>query len=305
MSPDAARKTEVSSEATTANFGGMGIYVDGRTANELGELLKTKPAADVTARDLYNMSCMHYLEDEPMQRAAEFFELGDTGFASGAAGSSPHTILDFGSGFAGDARLIAADYPRCKVTCVELQPHIHAAAEHFTAMVGLQQCCVHECVDITHTAPNGGAPFDHLFSVLAILHVGAERSKLWGALAAAVKPGGSVYIEDYYAAAPLSARDTEQLAGVVACPYLPSKEEYLATLQQAGFVDVQWEVMNDRWLPFIATREERFRGAAERNTAVHGAALTAELGLFYSTVLELFTRGNLGGVRIRARKAAA
>ena len=37
------------------------------------------------------------------------------------------------------------------------------------------------------------------------------------------------------------------------------------------------------------------RGAVERHTAVHGAALTAELGLFYATVLELFTRGNLGG----------
>ena len=37
------------------------------------------------------------------------------------------------------------------------------------------------------------------------------------------------------------------------------------------------------------------RGNVERHTAVHGAALTAELGLFYATVLELFTRGNLGG----------
>jgi hypothetical protein len=37
---------------------------------------------------------------------------------------------------------------------------------------------------------------------------------------------------------------------------------------------------------------------------VHGAALTAELDLFYSTVHQLFTRGNLGGVRIRAKKAA-
>jgi hypothetical protein len=45
--------------------------------------------------------------------------------------------------------------------------------------------------------------------------------------------------------------------------------------------------------------------AGARNERVHGAALTAELELFYSTVHQLFTRGNLGGVRIRAKKAAA
>ena len=35
------------------------------------------------------------------------------------------------------------------------------------------------------------------------------------------------------------------------------------------------------------------------------AALTAELDLFYSTVQQLFARGNLGGVRIRVRKRDA
>jgi len=34
--------------------------------------------------------------------------------------------------------------------------------------------------------------------------------------------------EDYFAAAALTEEDKAQLAGPVACPYLPTKEEYLA-----------------------------------------------------------------------------
>ena len=60
---------------------------------------------------------------------------------------------------------------------------------------------------------------------------------------------------------------------------------------------------NDRWLPFVTQRLERFRSLRERNLTVHGEPLVAELDVFYSTVQALFQRGNLGGVRLRARKA--
>ena len=139
--------------------------------------------------------------------------------------------------------------------------------------------------------------------MLAVLHV-PQRGALWRALHANLKPGAAVYVEDYFAARPLSERDREQLAGPVACPYLPSAEEYRETLKNAGFVDVEWDVMTDAWTPFIETRLASFREKQARNLRVHGPGLTAELELFYATVHELFTRGNVGGVRIRARKKA-
>ena len=77
----------------------------------------------------------------------------------------------------------------------------------------------------------------------------------------------------------------------------------MQTLKDAGFVDIQWETMNERWLPFVNQRIAAFRGSNDRQLRVHGEALTKELDLFYSTVQQLFTRGNLGGARIRARKA--
>ena len=104
-----------------------------------------------------------------------------------------------------------------------------------------------------------------------------------------------MYVEDYFAAQPLTARDREQLAGPVACPYLPSAEEYKETLERAGFENVEWEVVTRAWTPFIETRPRRVRANETRNLRVHGPGLTEELDLFYATVHELFTRGNVGG----------
>jgi SAM-dependent methyltransferase len=59
-----------------------------------------------------------------------------------------------------------------------------------------------------------GAPFDHMMSVLCILHI-PDRVKLWNALAKALKPGGSIYVEDYFAAEQLTDQDKAQLAGSV------------------------------------------------------------------------------------------
>ena len=295
MSPDST----AADPTMDVDFQKMGIYIDGRTKNELDELLAVKSQSEVTARDLYGFSCMHYLDDEPMNEAASFFGLSRD--APADADAPPKKILDFGAGFAGDARVMACEFPGSELTCVEVQPHIHAAAERFTALVDASARCKHQCADIFNDPVING-PFDHMFSVLVILHI-PERDKLWRSLAATLKPGGTVYVEDYFAAKPLTDEDKAQLAGPVACPYLPSREEYTQTLKDAGFVDIQWETMNDRWLPFVNQRIAAFRGSSDRQLRVHGEALTKELDLFYSTVQQLFTRGNLGGARIRARKA--
>ena len=281
------------------DFDHMGIYIDGRTQNELRELLKTKEAAEVTARDLHRMSCMHYLDDKPMENAAALFGLKREGSTSDDR--VPVNILDFGAGFAGDARLMSTEFSNCKVTCLEVQPHIHKAAEHLTGMIGASDKCTHICADIFDDKPLQGAPFDHMFSILVILHI-PERDHLWKNLAAALKTGATIYVEDYFAAKPLSEKDKSQLAAHVACPYLPSKEEYLNTLKNAGFGEIEWEVVNNEWAPFVDERIAAFRNNKDRNLQVHGEKLTSELDLFYSTVQQLFARGNLGGVRLKARK---
>ena len=332
--PTRAMPPDAPVSACDTDFSGMGIYIDGRVKNELDELLATKPASDLTARDVHLIASMHYLDDQPMLRAAEFFGLTAKDDVEAGGPSEPldavaataedavstrKTILDFGAGFAGDARCLASEFADVRLTCVEVQRHIHDAAEMFTRLLDLGKNCLHECVDVFDTrggldadADAGdeltgvagsvpGAPFDFLYSVLAVLHV-PQRGALWRALHANLKPGAAVYVEDYFAAKPLSERDREQLAGPVACPYLPSAENIAGRLK-TRLVDVEWEV-TDAWTPFIETRLASFREKQARNLRVHDPGLTAELELFYATVHELFTRGNVGGVRIRARKKA-
>ena len=164
--PTRAMAPDAPPSACDTDFSGMGIYVDGRVKNELDELLSAKPAAELTARDVHPIAPMHYLDDQPMLRAAEFFGLtakedanvGGASKPSADATASPNatavsatgvkTILDFGAGFAGDARCLASEYADARVTCVEVQRHIHDAGQTFTRLLGLGNVCVHECVDV-------------------------------------------------------------------------------------------------------------------------------------------------------------
>jgi hypothetical protein len=68
MAPAAEVEEAIPAAAAHGDFSKMGIYVDGRTKNELAELLASRSMTieDVTPRDVYNLSAMHYLDDEPM-----------------------------------------------------------------------------------------------------------------------------------------------------------------------------------------------------------------------------------------------
>eukprot|EP00854_Cymbomonas_tetramitiformis_P005482 gene5482-6646_t len=70
----------------------MGIYIDGRVGNELREMLSCRGGWDgITVEDVHSCTQMHYLGKEPIEKAAEFFNLHV---------ENPHRVLDFGAGFA-------------------------------------------------------------------------------------------------------------------------------------------------------------------------------------------------------------
>ena len=282
MSPDSTANPTMD-----VDFQKMGIYIDGRTKNELDELLAAKKL-EITARDLYGFSCMHYLDDGPMNEAASFFGLSRDASVDTDA---PPKILDFGAGFAGDARVMASEFPGCELTGRGAAAH-PAAAERFTALVGASARCKHQCLDIFNE-PVVNAPFDHLFSVLVILHI-PERDRLWRSLAEHVKPGGTAYVEDYFAARS-DGRGQGAARGSLSCSSLPSREEYEAHAAGRG---LRGRALGDDERasgprPSRASRQVSRGSQSQRQ--IHGEALTAELDLFYSTVQQLFARGNLGG----------
>ena len=276
----------------------MAIYKQGRVSNELAELRATRGALDVAS--VYSVSTMHYCGDEAIlafAQAAGLQPAGSTG--------RKMRVLDLGSGHGGDSMRLASEY-HTHVTALEVQDAIHLEALKLTRELGFSDDSLsHVCADICQ-APAPAEPellYDCCHTALVILHI-PDRARVFGQICSSLQPGGILFIEDMFALRELTEEDRADLAGPVACPYLPSEEAYRRDLAEAGLELVRWQDMTEAWTEFTASRAEAFRSASDRHSRVHGPALLGDLLHFYDTVVGLFKRGNLGGVRIVARKKA-
>lgn len=278
----------------------MAIYKRGRVANELAELRAARGDAGLDVQSVYGATTMHYCGDLALlafAKAAGLQPAGSTG--------PRKRILDLGSGHGGDSMRLASEY-HAHVTALEVQESIHLEALHLTRELGFSDDSLsHVSADIC-LAPVPVEPellYDACYSVLVILHI-PDRSRVFGNLSSSLRPGAVVFIEDMFALRELTEQDRSDLAGPVACPYLPTEEQYRQDLASAGLELERWEDMTAAWTEFCASRAAAFRTASERHCRVHGQVLLDELLHFYDTVVGLFQRGNLGGVRLVARKKA-
>lgn len=249
---------------------------DLRRAKTRLDTLADKPKWDLN--DTADFDCMHYLGDAALEKACQTL-----GMERG------QTVVDIGSGFSATGRYL---HKRCgvDVTGIELQPEIHQLAEMITERNGLAGGVRSVNADFTKLTVD--KPVDYIVSFLCILHI-PDRDTLFQKAASTLKPGGKIYIEDYFARTALSREVGDQLRDIVSCPYLPSRDQYIADLAKAGFHDIQFEEVTDEWAKFVHERaaSNRQRGTSE-----------APLTLFYDTVDALFTGRELGGVCITATK---
>ena len=139
-----------------------------------------------------------------------------------------------------------------------------------------------------------------MVSWLLFLHI-PERVPLLARVRAALKPGGRVYVEDFFERGPLTEAEWNDLRIQVYAQALPRLKEWGAQFRDAGFVDVEIIDMTGRWQPFVVERTKAFRDARARNIAVHGKAVVDNLDEFYTTIERLFASGHLGGIRAIAR----
>ncbi|KAL6852147.1 S-adenosyl-L-methionine-dependent methyltransferase [Trichoderma novae-zelandiae] len=261
---------------STADIGDAALYHLERFKRSL-DALDGKPTWDPA--DTADFDCMHYLGDAALEEAAK------------ALGLKPgQTVVDIGSGFSATGRYLNKHHG-VDVTGIELQPEIHQLAELITRRNGLSEHV--RSVNADFTTLTLDAPVDHIISFLCILHI-ADRDTLFQKAASALKPGGKTYIEDYFARTTLSKDVGDQLRDIASCPYLPSRDQYIADLTNAGFKDVQFEDVTEEWAKFVHERAE-----SNRQKGTTAAPLT----LFYDTIDALFAGGELGGARITATRA--
>lgn len=86
------------------------------------------------------------------------------------------------------------------------------------------------------------------------------------------------------------------------CDRAPTLAAYQTELAAAGFTDIELTDLSAPWTDFVRERRRRFSADRERHLAVHGAEIVAGLEQFYAAVGDLFTAGNLGGLRLTARR---
>lgn len=208
-------------------------------------------------------------------------------------------VLEVGAGIGGPSRHLANSVG-CHMTAMELQDDLNKTAAALTKRCGLSDKVDHVCGDILEGAPNG-EQFDALVSWLTFLHI-PDRNRLYKECYKALKPGAGIYVEDYFASAPLTESEQKDLAVHVYCERVPSMDDYQIELTETGFENIRLVDMSKTWTEFVVDRLQKFEAAHERNLNLHGVEIVEGLTEFYTTVVNLFKVGNLGGIKFAANK---
>mmetsp|Transcript_52573 Transcript_52573/g.119833 ORF Transcript_52573/g.119833 Transcript_52573/m.119833 type:complete len:339 (-) Transcript_52573:292-1308(-) len=307
-----------------------------RIENELRELTGTGFSSDTPLDPLRlnTIDSMHYLGNAGTETMLATF-LGDsytpptepllqseiTGGGGGGVGGPAKAwkFVDFGAGFGGCARYVSTRLgPRAHVTCVEITEEIHRTALKLTERCGLTSGLAdpagggdrvtHVYGDIAdETEPRMALPFaggyDAIYSKLTVLHIPFdERPMVWRRLRENIKPGGILYLEDYFARRPLLAVEDEALGVVVGCPPpLPAQDAYAQQLLEAGFKVESFVDITEAWGAFVKERAALYQAGEARHRRVQGDATYENMQEFYDNVNKLFHAGNLGGAVIVAK----
>ena len=247
------------------------------------------PNDPLTVADLLPFDQYHYFGAEAVDEAIR--EL---------AVRAGHRLLDVGSGLGGPARYLA-EQTACRVTAIELQADLNDVARSLTARCDLAGRIEHLCGDILTAAIDPGG-YDAAVSWLAFYHI-ADKDRLFARLHDALRPGGSIYIEDFFSHGDFADREQPILSEVVYAQSLPSRDAYIGLLEAAGFSDIRFEDMTAQWMPFVIERASAYRARLPEHRALHGRDVTDALDDFYDGVASLFRGGSFGGLRLVAKRA--
>ncbi|MEM7346465.1 MAG: methyltransferase domain-containing protein [Chloroflexota bacterium] len=258
-----------------------------RVFNELREL-GIADSDPVQVEDLVKFDQYHYEGVEAVEQAIKTCNITAT-----------HQVLEVGSGIGGPSRYLAHT-AGCHLTALELQADLNFVGSQLTERCNLSDQVRHLQGDILQGHPGGG-DFDTLVSWLVFLHI-PDRATLFTRCFEALKPGGMMFIEDFSKRGEFTSQETALLENKIYCHYVPTMQTYLEQVSGAGFVDIVAEDMTEPWTRFVRTRSDAFREAKTRHIRVNGEAVYYGLEEFYNAMTTLYEGGNLGGLRLVARK---
>lgn len=293
-------RKETGSDNANTDISSMALYNLFRAHSVLASL-SDKPKW--TNADTSSFDCMHYDGDAALDHCASKLHL-----------QPDQHVLDIGSGFSATGRFLASNYD-AHVTGIELQRENHELAQRII-MRNVDPRVVERVrsvsADFLRLTPeslcvgshgdSSSTQFDHVISLLCIAHIPeSARAALFQHATRFLKPGGRLYIEDFYdkschgdSPSRLTEREIHQLQNIMACPYLPPASRFIADVTVAGFDSIEFDDVSDKWTQLVCARSENYKASDKPNAALQE---------FYDTIAEIFEGGNVGGVRLTATRS--
>jgi sulfonate transport system substrate-binding protein len=233
----------------------MKLAYDTRLRNILKA--KGKETGPLSEADLLDSDQLHYHGAARVDHAAKVLNI-----------QKGEKVIDIGSGLGGPARYLASKYG-AQVCAVEIETARQQLAQSLTDRCQMSSQVTHVLGDASTVNAKHLGPFDHFVSWLSILHI-KNRKRLFDNIAAHLKQGATFVIEDFVKLKPFTAQEISDLEIVVACPYVPSREEYVQHLTESGFSDIQVHDLTEDWRQFVHERLVDYKINREKHVAVHG-----------------------------------
>ncbi len=242
--------------------------------------------------DLYKFDHMNYYGTDAVANGIKMCNLNDDSL-----------VLDLGSGLGGPARFIATE-SGANVVALELQEDCSKKALEYTTRCGISKIS-HVCADfISCDLEEVGLAkesLDAIMSWLVILHID-EKQKLFDRCASLSKKGGYLYVEDFFMKNDFNPDEKESLKNDVYCSTLETRDDYVKTLERAGYEVLAFDVLTDSWTDFVTKRKAAYIAVEGQTKEKHGVATYESQLYFFSAIEKLFKGNNLGGCRIVAKR---
>ena len=221
-----------------------------------------------SAEDEENITSMHYFGNSAIDTMAKRVKIGPNS-----------NVLDAGSGFGSSARYFLEKVSKYSyVTACEYLPEYHEFAKELTKFKDYKNQLKFVQGDLV-SADFGQNKFDLVYSFLVILHIDVElRSKLFKNMAKFMKKGSYLYIEDYFSASNLNDEAKSKLLdygkNTIAFSNLPTKEEYILHLSNAGFEILEFVDETEEWLEYTKSRHQLFKMIYGKKVELHGEGVS-------------------------------
>uniref|UniRef100_A0A7S2SDW5 phosphoethanolamine N-methyltransferase n=1 Tax=Mucochytrium quahogii TaxID=96639 RepID=A0A7S2SDW5_9STRA len=236
---------------------------------------------------------LNYCGNQGVEKALSMLEF-DT--------AKQYSVVDIGCGYGGPARSIVSKVGNVSIVGYDIQEDIVKIASKLSEQTVGASKCKHVCKNFLHANINN-ATVDIFVSWLTILHFTKnERRALWEKVYSSLKPGGKMYVEDYFCTGPsnFSKREIDMLSNFVYCDgkTLPTENEYKQQISSTGLVVKSFENVSSEWTEFVKKRWKNWVAQKELLVQTHGERVYNNLLVFYETVYVLFEYGNLQGCRV-------